>query len=87
MDVSFLVPTKTGLKKSIMDATEQVRYHLREVRIHDYYTQSISRAKIQIFGKILKKGDRRYWGFLRGTFEIAGWASNNLDYYNQITNL
>ena len=58
MDVSFLVPTKTGLKKSIMDATEQVRYHLREVRIHDYYTQSQGQdAKVQLPAIIYSKGE------------------------------
>jgi hypothetical protein len=43
----------------------------------DRYTQSIKLAKYQIFGKKLKKVDSRNWGYLRRTFEVAGWASNN----------
>ena len=45
---------------------------------HDYYTQSINLTKYHFFGSKLKNGHRRTWGFLRETFEIAGWVSNNL---------
>ena len=44
----------------------------------DYYTQSLNLTKYHFFGKNLKKVDRRNLGFLRETFEIAGWVSNNL---------
>ncbi len=39
LDVSLLVPTPTGLNKSIMDATASVREHLQEVGYHDYDKQ------------------------------------------------
>lgn len=38
-DVSLLVPTPTGLTKSIMDATHSVREFLREAGVHDYAKQ------------------------------------------------
>ena len=39
LTVAFLVPTETGYKKSIMDATASVRYLLLNEKIHDYETQ------------------------------------------------
>lgn len=38
--VGLLVPTETGYKKSIMDATLSMRSFLHEVKIHDYATQA-----------------------------------------------
>ncbi len=37
--MSFLVPTKTGLKKSIMDATEKFREFLSDAGVHDFDAQ------------------------------------------------
>tara|TARA_B100000242_G_scaffold292183_2_gene267028 strand:- start:34 stop:1218 length:1185 start_codon:yes stop_codon:yes gene_type:complete len=37
--VSFIVPTKTGLKKSIMDATEDLRNFLSKGGLHDFSNQ------------------------------------------------
>ncbi len=37
--VSFLVPTETGMKKSIMDATKEVRHLLLRSGIHDFEKQ------------------------------------------------
>ena len=37
--VSFLVPTKTGLEKSIMDATKSIRDFFKEQNLHDYSKQ------------------------------------------------
>ena len=39
LDVAFLVPTKTGYAKSIMDATKEVRNFLLEKGIHNFDTQ------------------------------------------------
>jgi hypothetical protein len=39
IEVAFLVPTETGLAKSIMDATEAVRDFLRKTRLHDFDNQ------------------------------------------------
>jgi len=39
IDCVFLVPTKTGLDKSILDATESVRTFFKENNIHDYLNQ------------------------------------------------
>jgi len=39
IEVALIEPTETGLKKSIMDATQTVRYYLKSKGIHDYETQ------------------------------------------------
>jgi hypothetical protein len=39
IEVAFLVPTETGMKKSIMDATAPVRDFLKRAGIHDFDTQ------------------------------------------------
>lgn len=39
LDVTLLVPTPTGLEKSIMDATESVRAYLMACGCHDYENQ------------------------------------------------
>ena len=36
---SFLVPTQTGLEKSIMDATYSIRQFLSDSKIHNYENQ------------------------------------------------
>ena len=38
-DVTYLVPTDTGLRKSIMDATASIRAYLKDVGFHDYEEQ------------------------------------------------
>lgn len=40
LDIALLVPTDTGMKKSIMDATSGVRDYLAEQGIHDFSTQA-----------------------------------------------
>lgn len=40
LDVGLLVPTPTGLKKSIMDATATFRDFLLDAKIHDFSTQA-----------------------------------------------
>jgi hypothetical protein len=40
IDIAFLMPTTTGLKKSIMDATESFRFFLKNNNIHNYQTQA-----------------------------------------------
>ena len=40
LNATFLVPTKTGLEKSILDATYQVRNYLKDHGFHDYDIQS-----------------------------------------------
>ena len=39
IEVAFLVPTETGMKKSIMDATAPVRDFLKRAGIHDFDSQ------------------------------------------------
>ena len=39
LSVALLVPTETGYKKSIMDATASVRYLLKSENVHDYEVQ------------------------------------------------
>lgn len=40
VEAGFLVPTETGLAKSIMDAHGELRDYLRRVRLHDYERQA-----------------------------------------------
>ena len=44
IDVALLVPTETGLKKSIMDATANVRDYLLSTGIHDFDDQALDRV-------------------------------------------
>ena len=39
IDVALLVPTKTGMEKSIMDATTDLREFFLEKQFHDYEIQ------------------------------------------------
>ena len=39
ISVTLIQPTKTGLEKSIMDATVSVRNYLKEEKIHDFEIQ------------------------------------------------
>jgi hypothetical protein len=39
VEVSFLVPTQTGLKKNILDATSPLRNYLKQKGIHEYEDQ------------------------------------------------
>ncbi|MEQ8676297.1 MAG: MvaI/BcnI family restriction endonuclease [Aggregatilineales bacterium] len=39
LDVGLIVPTETGITKSIMDSTASIRDHLAEKGFHDYDTQ------------------------------------------------
>lgn len=52
VEVAFIVPTKNGLNKSIMDATASVRAYLRERGVHDYETQAqgdVNKVKIKAY--------------------------------------
>lgn len=73
----LLVPTATGYKKSIMDATLSVRDFLRETGIHEYSTQkqgvkeyvpanfvmpdSCIKSTASLYRPVTKKGDPRIW--------------------------
>ncbi len=46
--VAFIVPTRTGLEKSIMDATASVRNFLQSSRFHDFNTQEKGEANKQV---------------------------------------
>lgn len=49
VEVTLIEPTKTGLEKSIMDATGSVRAYLKDKGIHDYELQNQGQeSKIQI---------------------------------------
>lgn len=49
VEVTLIEPTKTGLEKSIMDATGSVRAYLKDKNIHDYELQSQGQEnKIQV---------------------------------------
>ncbi len=41
IDVTLIQPTRTGLEKSIMDATASVRNYLLDNQVHDYHTQGL----------------------------------------------
>lgn len=40
VSLTLIEPTKTGLNKSIMDATASVRSFLKKENVHDYETQN-----------------------------------------------
>ena len=55
--VSFLVPTQTGMEKSIMDATKEVRDFLATTGTHDYQSQAQgTENKVTIPSIIIAKG-------------------------------
>jgi len=58
INFTFLEPTATGLKKSIMDATTPVRLILKETGLHDYETQSQGPDHKQILKTILVDGEK-----------------------------
>lgn len=45
IDVGLIVPTKTGMEKSIMDATASVRDYLLDANFHDYEAQGQGKAE------------------------------------------
>jgi hypothetical protein len=45
LEVGLIVPTKTGMEKSIMDATASLRDYLRDNGFHDYDTQGQGNAE------------------------------------------
>ena len=73
----LLVPTATGYKKSIMDATLSVRDFLRETGVHEYSTQKQGvkeyvpanfvmpdecvKSTASLYRPVTKKGDPRIW--------------------------
>jgi len=76
-DVSFLVPTPTGLEKSILDAHESLRSFFKRTELHDYSLQEqgekklvnaefitsneIFPIKVSLYRPSTKKGDPRIW--------------------------
>ena len=76
-DVAFLVPTKTGMEKSIFDAHQSLRSFLKKNNIHDYDTQQQGpkkyikanyvvegetiECKVSLYRPETKKGDPRIW--------------------------
>lgn len=77
LPAGLLVPTATGYKKSIMDATLSVREFLRETGIHEYSAQkqgvkeyvpanfvmpdNCVKSKASLYRPATKKGDPRIW--------------------------
>ncbi len=58
LDCGLIVPTATGLEKSILDATDSVRAWLREQGIHDYSAQQQGPdAKATIATLLFSKGE------------------------------
>jgi hypothetical protein len=58
IDCAFLVPTATGIEKSIMDATDGVRAWLREQGIHDYSGQQQGPdAKVLVGTVLFSRGE------------------------------
>ncbi|RZJ49708.1 MAG: DUF262 domain-containing protein [Chryseobacterium sp.] len=57
-DYAVIIPTETGLKKSIMDATSNVRDFLKTVGVHDYEAQEWGPEHKKILdGKFMGDGD------------------------------
>lgn len=53
LQVSFLVPTETGLKKSIMDATQQFRDFLYKSGVHNFDDQKQGKSNKKIVETVL----------------------------------
>jgi len=76
-DVAFLVPTETGLKKSILDAHKSIRAFLKRTQLHDYDSQrqglkhyitakfitadEVLEKKVSLYRPESKSGDPRIW--------------------------
>lgn len=76
-DVAFLVPTTTGMEKSIFDAHQSLRFFLKRNNIHDYDTQPQGKkkyikanfvvdretveCKVSLYRPETKQGDPRIW--------------------------
>lgn len=56
--VAFLVPTQTGYKKSIMDATAPVRELLKKAKLHDYEAQKQGPESKALLGSYFVYPDR-----------------------------
>lgn len=68
---SLLIPTETGLSKSIMDAVSSVREFLKVNNIHDYEIQEFGPAnKVKLNGKFILKDNTAK------TTEISLYRSN-----------
>ena len=57
VELTLIEPTKTGLEKSIMDATGSVRSYLKAKTIHDFETQEQGQASKVLIKSILVKDD------------------------------
>lgn len=58
LPVTFLVPTKTGMEKSIMDATHEVRDFFLRQGVHDFASQEQGEdSKILLGTKLFSKGE------------------------------
>ena len=57
LQVSFIVPTETGLKKSIMDATQQFREFLSNSGIHNFDNQKQGTTNKKIVETVLISKD------------------------------
>lgn len=85
---SLLIPTETGLKKMILDATSSVRDFLKYNAIHDYEIQAFGPTnKVKIIGNFITGNNENidtevslYRSNGRGDFRI--WFSNLKDFVN-----
>lgn len=58
LEAGFLVPTKTGLEKSIMDAHAQISGYMRRVNLHDYTLQAKGKdAKVMVKAWLVKEDE------------------------------
>ena len=57
LQVSFLVPTKTGMRKSIMDSTQQHRSFLFDAGLHDFDKQKKGPPNKKIVETLLSSND------------------------------
>jgi hypothetical protein len=88
VEFSMFEPTKTGLKKMILDATRPVRHHFESEKFHCYDQQeqgpkdyrvayfvsndSITKSKVSLYRPVTKKGDPRMWFSRLADFANAG---------------
>lgn len=87
-DVAFLVPTQTGLVKSILDAYQSLRTFLKRVGLHDYDQQELGVKRhvtahfvtkddvyektVSLYRPETKSGDPRIWIYGLKELAVAG---------------
>ena len=81
MKAAVLVPTETGLRKSILDAIGPLREYLKEAGVHDYLAQAQGKEAKHLVDALLECAGPSSDGFLKpeapepGKIGVRKWTS------------